>query len=171
MFESGLTVLAELTHAEAPFFQGLAIAVHPNAGFYESTEGLWFALLANSPNDGGDPNRVVMRHRSSQPFPGSESPFVQSEMLDGFEVVFGANADGWSYRVDGLASQPLKASGAYPDGVTCAGLVDGNGAHQSFVSVALQTKLNNADPVFANVERIRVFAGTCAPGDRPSPAP
>lgn len=169
--ENGVTVLTEIARTDAPLFQGLVVSVHPNRAHYESSDGLWLATFANSPNDGGDENRVVLRNRNSQPFQGSPHPFTQSEMLDGFEVLLGANADGWSYQVDGLGPNPLQASGTYPDGTTFADLVDPTADEESFVSVAVQSRTNSPSSLTMEVARVRVFSGTCAPGDRPSPSP
>jgi hypothetical protein len=109
---AGLTVRLEVTAADTPIWNGIALALQSNQADIDSAGG---SLVLRVRGQGTNAFQVDMGNQMPYATPLDLAPYDEAALADGFVVSWKLDATTWSFVVDGLRSSgsPISASGAY----------------------------------------------------------
>ena len=164
---NAVTLVVEVTAADEPALQGIAVAVHADPGIYVGAgrPALEFHVTGNT-GFLGITNEVafITREANNDRTVYSTEPYTPADLADGFNVTMTLSSAGWSYRVEGLAAAPIEDSGSYDPGVGFDELLDA-GSH---VSLAIQGLAGDDVPISVVSDRTTLLDGICARGFSPT---
>ncbi len=157
----GVTAVLEVAAADVPRFNGIAVALNSNPGFYVNTGRPSVSLHVRETNV-----RVEARIDGSGTEVFDTVNYDVEELGDGFTMVFSASPSGWSYVLDGLMldGSLISNEGTWTAGFEYADLLDDT-SHACF---GIQGHNSDMEPRVLDVERITVLDGVCDPGQIPT---
>jgi len=152
----GLTVRLEVSAADTPIWNGIALGIQSNKASTDSAGG---SLMLRIRGQGTNAGMVDMGNQ--QPYDPSMGlqPYDMTALANGFVVTWILQPSGWSYVAQGLldSGAALTDSGAYHAGQTPADLL-GADAH---LGIHIQGNPNDTNPRVLDVSRLTLWNGVC----------
>jgi hypothetical protein len=155
--DHGITVRWELSHADSPIWNGIALFVTADAVLYEGNTSLALHVVG-SPADWFDPTHVGLKAQAGSIELAGAAPYQADQLADGLVAELWAGDGGWAYRIEGLHGDgPIAASGEWSDAIAFGDLFDAD------VHVGAAIQADNSDDVGRRVDvaRITVSDGRC----------
>lgn len=153
---AGMTVRLEVSAADTPIWNGIALALQSNAADLDHTGG---SLVLRIRGQGTNPSNVDMGDQAPYATPLGLQPYDEAALADGFVVTWRLDASSWSYVGDGMRANgtSIVGSGGYPGGERPADLF-GPAVH---LGIHIQGNPDDANPRVLRVNRLTLWDGIC----------
>lgn len=153
---AGITVRLEVSAADTPIWNGIALALQSNKGNIDNTGG---ALVLRIRGQGTNTFKVDMGNQATYDPPLGLQPYDEAELADGFIVTWRLGASSWNVVVEGLRTggASLTDAGSYRTGETPAEVLDAT-VH---LGIHIQGNPNDMNPRILRVKRVTVWDGDC----------
>lgn len=152
----GMTIRLEVTAADTPTWNGIALALQSNQANIDVAGG---SLVFRVRGPATHPFSVDVGDQDTYATPLGLQAYDEPALVDGFTVVWHVDATSWSYAADGLRADgtTISDAGTFPPGKTPAELLAGG----AYLAVHIQGTSSDVNQRILNVRRMTLWDGMC----------